>query len=93
MYVTCFCAYNPIRKILRPYFTDKEIEAQRGSAWTRLTQRVHGRKKGWEDLGAEGAITLRIEPDLGGEPPSHLQARIRVQSARMHILASSLRAC
>lgn len=67
---------------LRPRERQCRDQAHRGSSWQK--ERAGGQK---------GGRTLRIEPDLGGEPRSHLQARTRVQSARMHILASSLRAC
>lgn len=91
-YITCLCVYIPIKKILRPYFTDEEIEAQRKAVLGQAHTETSWGKRRAEKVEGRG-MTLRIQPDLGEEPRSHLQARIRVQSARMHILASSLRAC
>lgn len=72
-------------KELRPKGRQCLDQAQMGSS--------HSRRRKGLGVGQSDAMTLGIEPDLGREPRSHLQARTRVQSARMHILASSLRAC
>lgn len=66
--------------------TEAQREAVPGPGSHRVPRDKEGRPSGRE-VGER-------EQGLGGRrAESHLQARIRVQSAKMHIFASSLRAC
>lgn len=89
-YGPCLGACTPTRRRLGPYFAGEQTEARERQ---RLAQ-AHREFTGGAGPGRGGRPgTTQDSAGPRPAPRAHLQARTSVQSARMHILASSFSAC